>query len=131
MKRFLALCAAALACGLALLQGRSAAQPPLDRLPMRPMYDVYNRSNVTPYLNLTRGGNPAANYYLGVLPEIDRRNFEARSQEDLDLLFQRTARRPRDLVDPLLEEPIIPRLPRTGHPTAFQSFGTFYPLGRR
>ena len=28
---------------------------------------------LNPYLNLLRGGNPAANYYLGVIPEQQRR----------------------------------------------------------
>src|SRR5216684_7044894 len=34
--------------------------------------------NLSPYLNLLRGGgNPAANYYLGVIPEVERRNNAA------------------------------------------------------
>src|SRR5438105_5597506 len=33
----------------------------------------YGRPQLSPYLNLLRGGSPAANYYLGVIPEVDRR----------------------------------------------------------
>src|SRR5713226_9128309 len=33
----------------------------------------YGRPQLSPYLNLLRGGSPAANYYLGVVPERERR----------------------------------------------------------
>src|SRR5437868_12007922 len=36
-----------------------------------------NQPALSPWLNLTRGGNPATNYFLGVLPEIDRRATQA------------------------------------------------------
>src|ERR1700733_13231450 len=44
-----------------------------------PSYGNYGRSGpaLSPWLNLTRGGNPAANYFLGVLPEMDYRANKA------------------------------------------------------
>lgn len=36
-------------------------------------YQGPGRPALSPYLDLTRGGNAAANYYLGTLPEINRR----------------------------------------------------------
>jgi hypothetical protein len=39
----------------------------------RPNYVGSPRPVLSPYLNLLRGGNPAANYFLGVLPEFERR----------------------------------------------------------
>ncbi len=41
---------------------------------------------LTPWLNMVRGGNPAANYFLGVLPEFDRRYFQAAVNATLPVL---------------------------------------------
>src|SRR5215467_3564741 len=45
--------------------------------------------NLSPYLNLLRGGNPAANYYLGVVPEVERRNNAATFRAGIQDLAQR------------------------------------------
>jgi hypothetical protein len=96
-------------------------------------YGNYGRAGpaLSPYLNLTRGGNPAANYFLGVLPEIDRRRTQAiqgREITDLglrtDVLAQQQA---------LLESSIAPELtggglPPSGHPATFTTYGSYFGL---
>jgi len=74
---------------------------------------------LSPYLNLTRGGNPAANYYLGVLPEFDRRAFEANPPVNI----------PPNLLLPDVPErfeDILPGLPQTGHVVGYQYYGSYY-----
>lgn len=53
-----------------LASGEASAQ--LGPRP-RPNYGPGYRPQLSPYLNLIRGGNPAANYYLGTVPEQQRR----------------------------------------------------------
>lgn len=45
--------------------------------PNPPISAPYSRPALSPYFNLLRGGDPAANYYLGVLTEYDRRFRES------------------------------------------------------
>jgi len=55
---------------------------------------------LSPYLNLVRGGNPAVNYYLGVLTEFDRRAFEGQmlAQPEFGLRPQQRNQQPDDLI---------------------------------
>lgn len=80
------------------------------------------RQPLSPYLNLLRGGNPAVNYYLGVLPELQRRMPRA----DLFAPAEATARR-RGGSDDL--DDTLPSLPETGHAVRFLNYGPFYNLG--
>jgi hypothetical protein len=86
-----------------------------------------NTPLLSPYLNLLRGGNPAANYYLGVVPERARRANEAQLGSTVNQLIPDIGR--------LREEPLAPDqaeylgLPGTqirGLPS--QGFGTTAPL---
>src|SRR5262245_28146673 len=62
--------------------------------PRAPTVNPVGRPGLSPYLNLLRGGNPAANYYLGVVPEAERR-FNARQfSTAITDLEQRTATAP-------------------------------------
>src|SRR5260370_31720403 len=64
--------------------------------------------NLSPYLNLLRGGNPAANYYLGVVPEVERRNNAAQFSAGIQDLARR-------LEAPAEgTEELLPTLPQTG-----------------
>jgi len=93
-------------------------------------FDMYNQPNLSPYLNLLRSGDPAANYYLGVVPEIQRRAFTNRALQDFQSLYRQTAPT-RDLLEDIFREPLIRTLPPTGHATAFQNYGTYFNYNRR
>ena len=67
MKRCLLAAAVALAWVAAAVGPRAEAQFTYQR----PQTNPYGGNPVSPYLNLTRGGNPAINYYGLVRPELD------------------------------------------------------------
>jgi hypothetical protein len=88
----------------------------------RPGYNPVSGPQLSPYLNLLRGGNPAANYFSGVLPEIDRRlNSQVFSAEIQDL-ERRLIVTPQQPVDEL----IAGALPGTGHPVQFLNDSPYY-----
>jgi hypothetical protein len=130
MKR-LGVAAAATLAWLGVSAGTASAQfssnfSQLYQYPSNPQYDQFNRSNLSPYLNLTRGGLNSANYYLGVVPEIQRRNFEFRAANDLSSIYSAATQPQQALDDPLWREPFIRVSPPTGHLTGFQTFGSYY-----
>jgi hypothetical protein len=87
----------------------------------RPNYGPMNRPAVlSPYLNLLRGGNPAANYFLGTVPEVDRRVNQRLVNSAIGSL-EREEGRPRVEGDDLLSP-----LPGTGHPTAFNTTTPYF-----
>jgi hypothetical protein len=132
MKKLLpATIAAVVAWGLCA--GPAAAQGPYTSpYSARPTFGNYGGGrNVTPYLDLLRGGNPASNLYLGVFSEFERRNFENLSMDNFQDIFRNLARRPTDVVTDAFQEPLIRTLPPTGHPTGFQNYGPYFNLGRR
>src|SRR5207247_6563256 len=47
----------------------------------RSMGGGFGRPGLSPYLNMLRGGSPAANYYLGVVPEFERQIGRASCRE--------------------------------------------------
>jgi len=79
---------------------------------------------LSPYLDLTRGGNRAANYFLGTIPEIERR----RNAAQFGAAIQGLERRQRPTTEVEAEE-LVPTLPETGHPVAFGSYYPYYLLG--
>jgi hypothetical protein len=81
---------------------------------------------LSPYLNLVRGNNtPGINYFLGTLPEFDRRNFQANVAGTLPALESYLSQPPQ--APPDIEA--IPTLPQTGHLSAFQAYGSYFNLG--
>jgi hypothetical protein len=76
---------------------------------------------LSPYLNLLRGGNPAVNYYNGVLSERDRRFFQQQAGQSILGLEQEVGG-----VQPGQED-LLSTLPGTGHPTAFGYSGAYFP----
>jgi len=76
---------------------------------------------LSPYLNLLRGGNPAVNYYNGVLSERDRRFFQQQAGQSILGLEQEVG-----AIQPVSED-LLPTLPGTGHPTAFGYAGSYFP----
>jgi hypothetical protein len=106
--------------GPALAAGPAAAQynAPLNR----PNYGPGYRPQLSPYLNFLRGGDPAANYFLGVIPEQQRRaNTQLFRQEisalELEAAQPRLAPQDADIFRPLRQ---------TGHPTAFGNTVTYF-----
>jgi hypothetical protein len=115
---------------LAVLASAASAQPgttPYNLNIYGPgLVSPYNSSftrpgpNLNPYLNLLRGGSPAANYYLGVVPEVERRNNAAAFRAGIQDLAQR-------IENPLGEtDQLFPRLPQTGHPVQFFNYSTYF-----
>lgn len=104
----------ALAGGLAHAQGYPYSRSPVNA------NNPFARPRLSPYLNLLRGGSPAANYYLGVLPEIDRRQQEHRVNQQLLDLEQRSAPLSPDV------QSLVPTLQETGHPTAFMALTPYF-----
>jgi len=113
---------------LAVAAAPAVAQGPFQAPSYRGVYDTFNRPTVTPYLNMLRGGSPAANFYMGVVPEFERREFEQRSSDAINTLDREVGDR-RTIEDPLFDpRQIIPRLPQTGHPVGYLNYGSYYNL---
>jgi hypothetical protein len=89
----------------------------------RPGLYPYGTPGLSPYLDLTRGGNRAANYFLGTVPEIERR----RNAADFGAAILDLERRPA-AVETNAEEQ-VPTFSSTGHPVAFMSYYPYYLLG--
>src|SRR5713226_1658932 len=83
-----------------LFSGAASAQPhPYNQ----PRYGVGYQPPLSPYLNLLRGGNTAANYFLGTVPEIERRQNNQLFRSALQELDQKVSR---ETVELGLAEPI-------------------------
>src|SRR3954469_14020477 len=105
---------------MALVCDTASAQAPNPGRYQRPLYGPGYRPQLSPYLNLLRGGDPAANYYLGTLPEMQRRaNAQTFSSEISEL-----DRRVLGNV-PTEETRLFQPLPGSGHPTAFGNTGSY------
>ena len=79
---------------------------------------------MSPYLNLIRGGDTAANYYLGTIPEFQRRANYDQLRTAIQEVDQRLSTPLGDTFD--LGRP----LDRSGHATAFGYYGSYYPMGQ-
>jgi hypothetical protein len=126
MKHYLVACV--LGMGVVGFLGPATASAQLYPSYSSPYGGAYRRMQpaLSPYLNLTRSGNPAANYFLGVLPEIERRQVEAmQGAAILDLERRLDTPAPTEEALPTrLEGP----LPPTGHAAAFATYSTYYSL---
>jgi hypothetical protein len=128
MSRLLVVSLASLSCLVVLGNGTASAQGYYPSQSARPNYGIYqpygggyNRPLLSPYLDLLRGGDPAVNYFLGTVPEFQRRANAAQFRSAIQDLEQRTGQptttEPEDLFKPLTS---------TGHPTAFLNTGGFF-----
>jgi hypothetical protein len=82
---------------------------------------AYTQPPYSPYLNLTRPGNIAQNYYGLVRPEVNFRNSLQGLQYQVGSLGQAT----NDLA-----QQGAGSLPATGHRTAFFNYSHYYGAGR-
>jgi hypothetical protein len=95
---------------------------------MPPQYGPFYQTQLSPYLNFLRGGDPAANYFLGVIPEFQRRQNTNQFRAQIGQLQALTAPIINPLAEPVEEAARIPRkLAPSGHPTTFGYTGTFFP----
>ena len=109
----------------ALAAQPAAAQPGIYAPSAPPSYGVYNRPLLSPYLNLLRGGDTASNYFLGVVPEQNRRFNDRLFRSEIRDLERRTA----DTSTPGDFEDLITPLGSTGHPTAFLNTVGYFGAG--
>ncbi len=86
-----------------------------------PRFGPGYQTQLSPWLNMLRGGDAAANYFLGVQPEFQRRQDRNQIYGSLqgmrNLLPQRPGVTDQDINTPL---------PSTGHPTAFGYTGSYF-----
>jgi hypothetical protein len=86
-----------------------------------PQYGPYYQTQLSPYLNMLRPGDPAVNFYTGVVPEVQRRQDRNAIYSSLQGLGSQIPLPPgitnRDIDLPLAS---------TGHPTAFGYTGTYF-----
>ncbi len=109
MKRFVVVALAALA---SFCTGTASAQLG-PQAP--PAYGPGYRPLLSPYLNLLRGGDPASNYFLGTIPEYQRRANAQLFSQEIGALDRRLTLE----AQPAPEVRLFQPLPETGHPTAF------------
>jgi hypothetical protein len=111
-----------------------AARPALAQYgsspPFGPYFSPYSQApgvnpggapRLNPYLNFFRGTNRAVDYYLGVVPEIDRRRFQNQTRTAIADLATRTP--PAALTG---EEEVNPALSITGHPAVFMNTTSYF-----
>jgi hypothetical protein len=115
----------ALTLGLAALlagAGPALAQPYYPY--SRPGANPYLRPTLSPYLNLLRGGDVAANYYLGTRQDFRQRAINVQLGTEIQSLE-------RAVTTPLPggRDDLVPMLKETGHPTAFGNYGGYYNFG--
>lgn len=89
-----------------------------------------SRPNLSPYLNLLRGGNTAANYFLGVRPEVQRRQNASMFGLAITDLERRTANTPEEFAptSPVASGTYV-YLSNTG--PYFNNTGAFFPTPGR
>jgi hypothetical protein len=108
--------AVVLACGsLQSASAQSVFNPPSSR------QAPYTRPALSPYLNLLRGGDPAANYYLGVLTEQDRRYQLSNPPIAAQIPYLDTYVDDRVDAD-LRDRQLLP----TGHTAGFMIYNNYY-----
>ena len=92
-----------------------------------PAYGPGYQTQLSPYLNFLRGGDPAANFYLGVLPEMQRRTNAAQFRGAIGSLQQQQQLQQGQQVQAGLDADLFTPLPTTGHPTVFGNYGGYFP----
>jgi hypothetical protein len=117
MKRFLAGLFASVVCLLAVGAQSASAQAPYPYNRPSP----YGGPLLSPYLNLLRGGDQASNYYLGVIPERDRRRNDVLFRSSILDLEERT-----NVATTSEEADLLRPLRSTGHVTAFGNTSTYF-----
>ena len=92
-----------------------------------PPYGVGYQTLLSPYLNFLRGGDPASNFYLGVIPEQQRRANTRLFGTEIGRLQQQQQLQQGQQQGAALDADLFTPLPTTGHPVAFGNYGGYYP----
>jgi hypothetical protein len=124
-RRIGAFLAASLAVVLTAAAAHAQALPP--GLYNRPGYGYgYGgyHSGLSPYLNLANGGDPAIQYYLRTLPEINQRATNQIYGSAISSLEERVLQPPPVAAT---DAELFTPLPTTGHPTVFGYTGSYFP----
>ncbi len=119
MTRFILAPLAVLFALLALSAAPAAAQYTYPVQP--PRYGPGYTPLLSPWLNMLRGGDPAANYYLGVEPEFQRRQDRNIMYGQIQGMTNLLPARPQ-----VREDEIDRPLASTGHATAFGYTGSYF-----
>lgn len=119
MTRFILAPLAVLFALLALSAAPAAAQYAYPIQP--PRYGPGYTPLLSPWLNMLRGGDPAANYYLGVEPEFQRRQDRNIMYGQIQGMTNLLPARPQ-----IREDEIDRPLASTGHATAFGYTGSYF-----
>jgi hypothetical protein len=108
------------ALGLATVTGSGLARAQSPVQPYQPFAPRPSASSpaYSPYLNLTRPGNAAVNYFGLVRPQIDAANAIGALQNQYSALNQ-------TVNAPPISQPT--ELPTTGHAARFMNYSTYYP----
>lgn len=99
------------------------------QLPNSPQYGPYSRPQLNPYLNLLRGQNTGVNYFLGTIPEQQRRLQYQQLRtgiNTLDVQLQTQIQTQQPTEPSFLN--ITPL--QGGHPTYFMNYSHYYSFGR-
>jgi len=107
---------------MALFCDTASAQAPNPGRYQRPLYGPGYRPQLSPYLNLLRGGDPAANFFLGTVPEQQRRQQAQQFGNEIAALDE-TVNRP--ALAPQDQDLLAQRL-TSGHPTAANTTLGYY-----
>jgi hypothetical protein len=113
----LALASLLLANGITFAQ----ATPYLRQQSTNPYY----QPPISPWLNMLRGGSPAANYYMGVVPEFRQRALNTQVGAQFQMMNQKLGTEMES--SPEMED-LLPTLPSTGHATQFMNASPYYTL---
>jgi len=122
MSRLIGVSLAAWCLMLAAVETASAQRPP-PYLYNQPNYGPGFRPQLSPYLNLTGRNDPAVNYFLGTIPEFDRRYTKQLYGSAIGGL-ETQALNPTSPAAPDVD--LFTPLATTGHPTTFQNTGGYF-----
>ena len=111
-----------LTLGGMLALSHSAAHAQYYNSPQVRPNNTYSRPPVlSPYLNLIPVRPAGVNYFLNVVPEMDRRAQVNQIHSQIyDLERQRTP------TQQAVEDPVLPPIQATGHPVGFLNYAPYY-----
>jgi hypothetical protein len=127
MKRLILFSLAAVVGVLLLSPGSASAQ--MVYPPGPPAYGPGFQTPLSPYLNLLRGGMTAANYYIGTIPEFQRRQDARVLQGQINTALNYSTGVLGQAQLTAEEAQMLRPLKSAGHPTSFGNTGPYFSGG--